>query len=92
LTFTDSMATKALYILPHIVIQKHGFSYPRYADANAISACLTDISAWIKALHTHTHTHLQLKLEKFSANPTLLHSASFVKLLRGQLYNTSPFS
>ena len=70
------------------VIQKHGFSYHCYADdtqlyfsfqpddptvADRISACLTDISGWMK------DHHLQLNLAKTEllvvpANPTLHHN------------------
>ncbi len=73
------------------VIQKHSFSYHCYADdtqlylsfhpddptiAARISACLTDISCWIK------DHHLQLNLAKtellvFSANPSLHHNFTF---------------
>ncbi len=71
------------------VIQKHGFSYHCYADGSQLylslhpddptiatrihSACLTDISCWMK------NHHLQLDLVKtellvISANPSLHHS------------------
>ncbi len=70
------------------VIQKHGFSYHCYADdtqlylsfppddltiAARISACLTDISCWMK------DHHLQLNLAKtellvVSANPSFHHN------------------
>ncbi len=73
------------------VIQKHGFSYHCYADdtqlylsfhpndltiAACISACLTDISRWMK------NHHLQLNLAKtellvISANPTLFTHHNF---------------
>ncbi len=73
------------------VIQKHGFSHHCYADdtqlylsfhpddptiATCISACLTDISCWMKDYH------LQLKLAKtellvVSENPSLHHNFSF---------------
>ncbi len=72
------------------VIQKHGFSYPCYADdtqlyfsfqpddptvAAHIAACLSDISSWMK------DHHLQLNLAKIellvvSANPSLHHNFS----------------
>ncbi len=73
------------------VIQKHGFSYHCYADdtqlhlsfhpddtmiAARLSACLTDISCWMK------DHHLQLNLAKtellvVSANPSLHHNFTF---------------
>ncbi len=73
------------------VIQKHGFSYHCYADdtqlyhsfhpddptiAARISACLTDISCWMK------DHHLQLKLAKTELlvvlkNPSLHHNFTF---------------
>ncbi len=73
------------------VIQKHGFSYPCYADdtqlylsfhpddltiAAPISACLADISCWMK------DHHLQLNLAKtellvVSANPSFHHNFTF---------------
>ncbi len=73
------------------VIQKHGFSYHCYADdtqlylsfhpddltiAAHISACLADISCWMK------DHHLQLNLAKtellvVSANPSFHHNFSF---------------
>ncbi len=72
-------------------IQKHGFSYHCYADdtqlylsfhpddltiAALISACLTDISCWMK------DHHLQLNLAKaellvVSENPSLHHNFTF---------------
>ncbi len=73
------------------VIQKHGFSYHRYADdtqlylsfhpddltiAACISACLADISSWMK------DHHLQLNLAKtellvVSANPSFHYNFTF---------------
>ncbi len=72
------------------VIQKHGFSYHCYADiqlylsihpddptiAARISACLTDISCWMK------DHHLQLKLAKTEllvvpSNPSFHHNFTF---------------
>ncbi len=73
------------------VIQKHGFSYHCYAEdtqlylsfhpddltiAARISACLTDISSWMK------DHHLQLNLAKtelcvVSANPSFHHNFTF---------------
>ncbi len=73
------------------VIQKHGFSYHCYADdtqlylsfhpddltiAARISACLADISSWMK------DHHLQLNLAKtellvVSANPSFHHNFTF---------------
>ncbi len=75
------------------VIQKHGFSYQCYADdtllylslhtddltiAARISACLADISSWMK----DHHHHLQLNLAKtellvVSANPSFHHNFTF---------------
>ncbi len=73
------------------VIQKHGLSYHSYADdtqlylsfhpddltiASRISACLIDISSWMK------DHHLQLNLAKtellvVSANPSFHHNFTF---------------
>ncbi len=72
------------------VIQKHGFSYHCYDDtqlylslhpddltiAARISACLTDISSWMK------DHHLQLNIAKtellvVSANPSFHHNSTF---------------
>ncbi len=78
----------SVYMASVSIIQKHGFSYHCYADdtqlyllfhpddptiATCISACLTDISCWMK------DHHLKLNLAKtelfvVSANPSLHHN------------------
>ncbi len=82
------------------VIQKHGFSYNCYADetqlyvsfhpddpmiAAHISACLTDISCWMK------DHHLQLKTELLvvHANPSFHHNFTFQLGSSSQFYQTS---
>ncbi len=82
------------------VIQKHGFSYHCYADdsqlylsfhpddpaiAARISACLTDISCWMK------DHHLQLKTELLvvPANSSFHHNFTFQLGSSSQFYQTS---
>ncbi len=73
------------------VIQKHGFSYHCYADdtqlylsfnpddltiAARISACLADISFWMKDHHLQLN-QAKIKLLVVSANPSFHHNFTF---------------